>query len=125
MKREHWGKEFPQVTEEAIREFAQCIGDFNPIHHQVESAKDAGLHGIIAPGVMMIGFASAAIAEEIPGVIIRKLELKFKQPMYAGSLPIVLCSTSHARGPVLEIGVSIRNGGMVLAEGNCTLLCPK
>src|SRR3990167_2063358 len=68
-----WAKEFPPASEEAIRGFAASIGDNNPIHHDNIAAINGGLRKIVAPGLMVMGFLSAAIAEENPGVMISEI----------------------------------------------------
>jgi len=44
------------ITKEQILNYADACGDYNPIHVDEESAKKAGLGGIIAHG--LLGFAS-------------------------------------------------------------------
>jgi acyl dehydratase len=48
------GKEYPpndplEVTEESIKEFADAIGDQNPVYRDAEAARAAGHPAIIAP----------------------------------------------------------------------------
>lgn len=48
------GREFPasepyEVTAESIREFADAIGDPNPLYRDTEAAKAAGYDAVIAP----------------------------------------------------------------------------
>lgn len=127
-----WEKEFPRVLAEEIRQFAITIGDHNPIHHSDARAIETGLTGIVAPGLMVMGFLSAAVAEEIPGVLITSIErVRFGRPLYAGSLPIVCGARGKERGRLRKLSFEIRNGDQislnnmeVLAFGSCTLLCP-
>ena len=119
-----WEKGFPHLDEGAIRKFAECIGDDNPLHHDDEAARQAGLLGIVAPGIMLTGFVSSAIASEIPRAMVRQLQMKFIQPLYAGSSPTVSCSVEKHRGRIAQVAVMVRNGYEILAEGMCTLLLP-
>ena len=125
--RQSWVKEFPPVTEDGIRNFTRAIGDSNPIHHDDEAAKVAGLYGIIAPGVMTIGFVSSAIADEIPYSKIGKLEMKFRSPLYAGALPVASCRVLHFSKNIgaAQIAVTITNGMERVAEGTCLVTLPK
>lgn len=48
------GKEYPpcdpfEVTQESIREFADAIGDPNPIYRDPQAAREAGYDAVIAP----------------------------------------------------------------------------
>ncbi|OHB17574.1 MAG: hypothetical protein A2544_00715 [Candidatus Zambryskibacteria bacterium RIFOXYD2_FULL_43_10] len=121
-----WAKEFPPASEEAIRGFAASIGDNNPIHHDNIAAINGGLRKIVAPGLMVMGFLSAAIAEEIPGVMISEINrLQFKRPLYPGVSPTVLCAREHEHGRLVQLRFEIRdNGEGVIARGSCTLVLP-
>lgn len=115
-----WEKKFPAVTEDDIRAFSLAIGDHNPIHHDNEAARKIGLTGIVAPGVMIIGFASSTIAEKLPGAMVRRLSMQFIKPLYAGVPLIVFCTIVKKIGVSMIINVSIKNtSGGTLAEGEC------
>ncbi|MCP2165887.1 MaoC family dehydratase N-terminal domain-containing protein [Goodfellowiella coeruleoviolacea] len=47
------GREYPPLTytvgREKIREFAEAIGDTNPVHHDPAAARAAGYHDVVAP----------------------------------------------------------------------------
>lgn len=44
------------VTKEQLRAYADASGDHNPIHLDDEFAKGAGLDGVIAHGMLIMGF---------------------------------------------------------------------
>ena len=119
--RTEWVKDFYVCDEEGIRQFARSIRDNNPLHHDDGAARAAKLLGIIAPGVMTIGFVSSAIAEEIPLSRVYRLELVFKEPVYAKSLVSVFCTVVRMRRISADIAVTVKNGYRVLAEGSCVL----
>lgn len=123
--RSAWEQDFAIDSEDAIRRFATAIGDRNPVHHNDEAAKARGLLGIVAPGVMTMGFVSATIAEEIPGVVLASLQVAFKKPLYAGSLPTVRCTVTEQRRRLVMADIEVRNGAEIVAQGNCTLILPK
>jgi acyl dehydratase len=120
-----WSKDFCVGSDEEIRAFARLIGDTNPLHHNEEVAKQKGLLGIIAPGVMLLGFISATIAEKIPGALARKIELDFTNPAYGESFATVRCRMTNLRGPIAMLEVTVRNGCDILAAGIATLVLPK
>lgn len=120
-----WERDFAIESEDAIRQFATSIGDMNPVHHHDDAAKARGLLGIVAPGVMTLGFISAAIADEVPGVVLATIQVAFKKPLYAGSLPTVKCAVTDQRRRLVTADIEVRNGFDVVATGNCTLILPK
>lgn len=121
-----WEKRFGNIgDEDRIRRFAGSIGDWNPLHHSDAAAKKAGLLGIIAPGIMITGFASSAIAEEIPGVKVRRLEVEFLNPLYAGSSLLVLCTVLKQKKQLAQVAITIKNGFEIIAKGSCLLFLPQ
>lgn len=120
-----WERDYVVPSDDDIRRFARNINDANPVHHDVVAAKEKGLEGIIAPGVMTLGFISAAIAAELPGIVLCRLDVTFKAPLYARSRPIVRCMITSRRNRVVSADVEVYNGLVVIAGGTCTLLLPK
>ncbi|MSU74692.1 hypothetical protein EXS57_02855 [Candidatus Kaiserbacteria bacterium] len=119
-----WVRTFEVGDEERISLFAMSFGDQNPIHHSNEKAREAGLLGAVAPGVMIGGFISATIAELIPGVRIGNLKMRFPKPLYAGSTAYVFCKLLKRSGQCAKISFEIKNGIEVVTEGSCLLLLP-
>jgi len=125
LERHAWERDYTIHSDDDIRRFARNISDANPVHHDVAAAKEKGLDGIIAPGVMTLGFISATIAAELPGVVLCRLDVTFKKPLYARSRPIVRCMVTSRRNRVVDADIEVRNGFVVIAGGTCTLLLPK
>lgn len=71
------------VTEDMVNIFANISGDNNPIHLGLEYASNTIFKEKIAHGILISGFISALIANEIPGngSIYLKQNLEFKAPV--------------------------------------------
>jgi acyl dehydratase len=95
------GREFPasvpfEATAESIREFADAIGDPNPVYRDPSAAKAAGLAGVIAPPTYLtkmnfIQGANAAIFDPELGlnyamVVHGEQEYRFSRPVRAGDV---------------------------------------
>lgn len=120
-----WGQQFPALDDDGIRRFAKEIGDHNPIHHDNEAAQAAGLKGIVAPGVMILGLVSATIAGFKPGTLICSLEMKFKRPLYAGFAPSVTCKVvENLEGGKMKVAITVSNGEKPVLIGSCVLKVP-
>ena len=50
-----------EITHTQLVRYAGASGDFNPIHTVVPYAEDAGLGGVIAHGMLIMGFVGQAI----------------------------------------------------------------
>jgi len=124
-----WERVCSVKDEAVIKAFARFINDNNPIHHDHEAAVAAGFLGIIAPAVMLEGFISSAIGNRIPGAALRRKELEFLWPLYAGTTPVVKCTIVKARGRIAHIEVQVKNmeaiQEVILAQGLYVLSVPE
>jgi len=70
-----------RVTPEMISGFAHVTGDHNPLHTDPAYAEPR-FGGIIAHGVLLVGYFSALLATELPGpgAVARSLNVRFKSP---------------------------------------------
>lgn len=107
-----------------ISQFAKTIGDVNPLHHDNARAREMGFEGIVAPGVMVMGFVSATIAEMIPMAIVRHLKVKFLNPLYENSVVRVICVLLKRKESFATVEVKIYSTEVV-AKGSCLLLIPQ
>jgi acyl dehydratase len=63
------GKEYPATTYEVglekIREYANAVGQAEPVHHDREAAKAAGFRDVVAPPMFVVVYSSPAMAPAI------------------------------------------------------------
>ena len=59
------GKTYPPtsyaVGREKVREFAAAVGEENPLHHDVDAAREAGYADVVAPPMFAAVYSSPAI----------------------------------------------------------------
>ena len=74
-----------RITPEMIAAFATVTGDHNPVHTDPAYA-EARFGGIIAHGVLLVGFFSALLATKLPGpgALARELKVRFRAPVRPG-----------------------------------------
>src|SRR5262245_44054951 len=86
------------VEMEAIAEFIDAVGDYNPIHSDPAYAAATSFGEPIAPGVFTAGLISAVIGTRLPGpgAIYLSQSLKFMKPVKLGD-------TITARVTVMEV----------------------
>jgi len=65
------------VTEVDLVKYAGASGDFNPIHTVHRVAEKAGLGGVIAHGMLIMGFVAQAITRWVPDRHLRKFKVRF------------------------------------------------
>lgn len=73
-----------EVTADAIDQYADLVGDHNPIHLNDEYASETMFGGRVAHGMFSAGVVSAALAA-LPGdIIYLEQELSFTKPVRPG-----------------------------------------
>jgi acyl dehydratase len=64
------GKEYPPFTYEVglekIREYANAIGETEPVHHDRDAAREAGFRDVVAPPMFAVVYSAGAVA---PGIL--------------------------------------------------------
>ena len=70
MAHEAIGKKYPafeyEVGREKIREYANAVGESNPVHHDREAAQAAGFRDVVAPPMFAVVYSAGAVA---PGIL--------------------------------------------------------
>jgi acyl dehydratase len=63
------GKRWPaveyEVGREKIREYANAVGETNPIHHDPEAASQAGFRGVVAPPMFCVVYSAPAVGPAV------------------------------------------------------------
>lgn len=74
-------------THAQVRQYAEASGDFNPIHLDDTYARQAGLGGVIAHGMLTMAQMAAALTNWIGEEgRISKLEVRFEQMVHPGDV---------------------------------------
>ncbi|MBT3352275.1 MAG: dehydratase [Nitrospinaceae bacterium] len=95
------GDKLPEIIKDPIAKvqlvmYAGASGDFNPIHTDDEAAQARGLKGVIAHGMLSMGFLGQLAEAAFGAGSTRKLEVNFRGMVDAGEI-ITL------RGEVTEV----------------------
>lgn len=76
--------EKPKITHTQLVRYAGASGDFNPIHTVVPVGEQAGLGGVIAHGMLVMGFAGQALAQWFPRKDLRQFKVRFTKMSFPG-----------------------------------------
>ncbi|MGV8059756.1 MAG: MaoC family dehydratase [Smithellaceae bacterium] len=118
------------ISESDIYLYAGITGDFNPAHVNEAYAKNTFFKTRIAHGMLLAGFISAILANQLPGpgTIYLKQELSFLAPVHIGD-------TITGRVEVLELITEknrvrlktscINQDGVVVLDGEALVSAPK
>ncbi len=107
------------ITQTDIVRFAGAGGDFNPLHHDVDYARTAGLPGVIAMGQMQAGMLAAWIADLVGVENLVSYSVRFASPLAIGEtleLGGTVASTDDNTN-VAEVTVQATVGDRVAISG--------
>ncbi|MFI0405379.1 MaoC family dehydratase N-terminal domain-containing protein [Actinomadura sp. 3N508] len=109
LNRDFIGRTFPpsepyEVSRVKIREFADAIGDHNPIYHDQEAAKAAGYPDVIAPPTLpiIVSFGAAALNDPDLGlnfamVVHGEQRFEYTRPLRAGDVVITTTTITEIK----------------------------
>ncbi|TDD72790.1 MaoC family dehydratase N-terminal domain-containing protein [Actinomadura rubrisoli] len=136
LNRDFIGRSFPpsepyEVSRVKIREFADAIGDQNPIYRDQEAAKAAGHPDVIAPPTFPIvvsltdpGLADPALGLNYAMVVHGEQRFEYSRPLRAGDVVTCTSTITEIRSigsnekMVLETEVRTAEGELVCKSYN-------
>jgi acyl dehydratase len=85
VKTEAVGKEYPPTTYEVglekIREYANAVGQTEPVHHDREAAKAVGFRDVVAPPMFAVVYSSPAMG---PAILDPDVGINFATMVHGG-----------------------------------------
>ncbi|MEX0992618.1 MAG: MaoC family dehydratase N-terminal domain-containing protein [Solirubrobacterales bacterium] len=79
------GKTYPsfeyEVGREKIREYANAVGETNPVFHDPEAAKAAGFRGVVAPPMFCVVYSAGAMG---PAILDPELGINLMMMVHGG-----------------------------------------
>ncbi len=79
------GKTYPPtsyaVGREKVREFAAAVGEENPLHHDLDAAREAGYADVVAPPMFAVVFGGRAMA---PALFDPEVGIDFPRMVHGG-----------------------------------------
>jgi acyl dehydratase len=79
------GKEWPavdyEVGREKIREYANAVGETNPVHHEAEAARAAGFRNVVAPPMFCVVYSAPAVG---PGILDPEVGINLAAMVHGG-----------------------------------------
>ncbi|KQL48612.1 dehydratase [Brevibacillus choshinensis] len=113
----------PAISKVQLLKYAGASGDFNLIHTDVETAREVGLPGTIAHGMLSMGFLGQ-YAGQLAGTsaFVSELKVRFAGMVFPGD--VLTCRAKVVKkeaGKIeLQLGVE-RESGKALTSGEATL----
>ncbi|MEJ8570565.1 MaoC/PaaZ C-terminal domain-containing protein [Microbaculum marinum] len=76
--------EFAALTRTDFVRYAGASGDFNPLHHDAEFAREAGLPDVMGHGMLSAGLLATALTRWFGHGAIRAYAVRFQTPVWPG-----------------------------------------
>ncbi|GIQ76768.1 MaoC family dehydratase [Bradyrhizobium sp. RD5-C2] len=70
-------KEFPPITRHRLALYCGASGDHNPIHVDIDFAKQAGFPDVFAHGMLVMGYLGQALTDAVAPSRIRSFSSRF------------------------------------------------
>jgi acyl dehydratase len=93
------------LTKTQLVRYAGASGDFNPLHTDDAVAQKAGLKGVIAQGLLIMGFVGQAITRWVSKRDLKRFQVRFKGMTFPGDTISVSATVAEkiAEGENLRI----------------------
>jgi len=100
------------VTRTDIVRYAGASGDLNPIHHDEDYARTAGVGGVFAMGMYPAGVVARVVADAFGAGNIRSFRARFDERVWPGDVLTIEGREAGSGGELSELEfVVLRNGG--------------
>jgi acyl dehydratase len=83
---------FGPITRTDIVRYQGASGDFNPIHHDEEFAREAGLPTVLSVGMLQAGLLATYCVDLLGAENVREFAVRFRERVWPGDL--LRCSGS-------------------------------
>ncbi len=96
------------LTRDSLVRYAGASGDFNPIHYRDDVAASVGLPGVLAHGMLTMGFAVQPVVEWAgdPGRIL-DYQVKFTRPVVVDPAIGAVVTVVATVGAIDETGIRV------------------
>lgn len=119
------------LTRDSLVRYAGASGDFNPIHYRDDFAQSVGLDGVLAHGMLTMGFAVQPVVEWLGGDSGKVLDYqsKFTRPVpvdaAAGAEVVVVAKVGAIDDDGLRIDLTVTfDGATVLGKAQVRVASP-
>ncbi len=114
------GDEMPVLRKEPLDQiwlvkYAGASGDFNPLHYMEEVGRAAGHGGVIAHGMLIMGFMGQAVTDWIPNRCLKSFRVRFVRMTRLGDAITV---TGRITGKKVTGGRGVISGEVEAADQN-------
>jgi acyl dehydratase len=114
----------PAITKVQLLKYAGASGDFNLIHTDVETARQVGLPGTIAHGMLSMGFLGQYASQLAgPSGFVGRLQVRFSGMVFPGDVLTCRGRVTQKENDRIDLELFVeREAGKALTSGEATLI---
>lgn len=105
------------ITQTDIVRFAGAGGDFNPLHHDPDYARAAGLPGVIAMGQMQAGMLAGYLSDHVGVEHLLSYSVRFASPLSIGEILILHGTVTDVTDSDARVELEARVDDRVVVSG--------
>lgn len=112
----------PQTRTDIVR-YQGASGDFNPIHHDDEFARSAGMPGVFSVGMLQAGYLGTYCVDLFGAHSVRRLSVRFAEQVWPGDE--LVCRgvvTELGRTAELDLTITRADGGVAVSASATVVL---
>ena len=115
------------ITDERVRAFAEVSEDRNPVHLDEAYAAKTLFRGRVAHGMLLGGFISAVLGDDLPGPgsIYLGQTLEFLHPVRIGDQVTVKATVTTVERARATLETLCLVGDLVVAKGEAVVIPPR
>jgi acyl dehydratase len=99
--------------------YAGAGGDMNPLHHDDQAARDAGMPGVFAMGLLHAGMLGNRVARWVGPLNIRAFSVRFTGQVWPGDVLTFTGSVVSVEGEEAQLEMQVtRQGGDVVLRSH-------
>ncbi|CAA2953641.1 Hypothetical predicted protein [Olea europaea subsp. europaea] len=113
-----------------IIQYSKLTNDSNPLHFDLERAKNAGFADLPVPGMLVASLFPRIIASHFPGAVYVNQTLEFKSPVYSGEeitgevQALNIIRQMEEKYMVKFTTKCFKAGGIIVIDGESTAVLP-
>ncbi len=116
------------ITRTDLVRYAGASGDFNPLHHDDDFARQSGLTGVVAHGMFSAGLLASFLASWAGDRPVRRFKVRFLSPVRPGDTvhakAAVVREVTIAGRPMSELQLGLyRQDGAEVVRGTAEIDC--
>jgi acyl dehydratase len=117
---------FGPLTRTDLVRYAGASGDFNPLHHDLDFARQAGLADVMAHGMLSAGLLGSALTGWFGAGSVRGYKARFLAPVWPGDVLTARCVSMTSDGPVRELVLELaRADGTAVLSATARVAVPE